>query len=412
MTSDRAVSGDLQSRETYHQTTSPLLFEHFLVIGPSTSTAYEKAKEIQRESSVSRRISRRITGLLKRSFSSPNTSGIAQLIHEHSSKSILDSDVINVEPSILYRYPEDADPPPPEVTDFCLPQGGKLQYIDSQEEETIAEEIFYGLGGSNDHLSRCFIFLLEDKTIESSAADEIGIDANRLYGICIIHPRVLRVHVENEQNELTSYVFESKVCYAFITRFPMFEFFFSAMSSMITAEKLERMEIKNVLNDSVLEYCKYVPAHIIEAVLHQIKNIKPPKYNSEQKIEFIRGVAPITFSRKRPTLDFPEYMQHAISWALPMLLSWLPVDRLIWLLSLLMCEVKIIVIGCEPGMVSCVVLSLLALLRPLSWVAPLIPVLPLKYVEFIESPVPILAGMIIDDEDDEWSPGSLLQRCE
>ena len=64
-----------------------------------------------------------------------------------------------------------------------------------------------------------------------------------------------------------------------------------------------------------------------------------------------------------------------------------------------MCEVKIIVIGCEPGMVSCVVLSLLALLRPLSWVAPLIPVLPLKYVEFIESPVPILAGMIIDDED-------------
>ena len=382
------------------------------MIGPSTTTGYEKAKEIQRESSVTRRISRRITGLLKRSFSSPNTSGLAQLLNDNSSKSILDSNNIDVEPSILYRYPEEADPPPPEVTDFCLPQGGKLHYVNSTDEETVAEEIFYGLGGSNDHLSRCFVFLLEDKTMESSMSDELGADASRLYGICVIHPRVLRVHVENDQDELTSYVFESNVCYAFITRFPLFEFFFSAISSMITAEKLERMEIKNVLNDSILEYCKYVPVHILEAVLHQIKNIRPPKYNCNQRIEFIRGVAPVTISRKRPMLDFPEYMQHAITWALPMLLSWLPIDRLIWLLSLLICEVKVIVIGCEPGMVSCVVLSLLALLRPLSWVAPLIPVLPLKYVEFIESPVPILAGMIVDDDDNEWTPETLLQRCE
>lgn len=382
------------------------------MIGPSSTDGYEKAKEIQRESSVTRRISRRITGLLKRSFSSSNTSGLAHLVHDHSSTSILDSNSIHVEPSILYRYPEEADPPPPEVTDFCLPQGGKLHYVNSTDEEATAEEIFYGLGGSNDHLSRCFVFLLEDKTVESPDSDELGVDTNRLYGICIIHPRVLRVHVENDQDELTSYVFESNVCYAFITRFPLFEFFFSAISSMITAEKLERMEIKNVLHDSILEYCKYVPVHILEAVLHHIKNIPPPKYNSNQRIEFIRGVAPITISRKRPMLDFPEHMQNAISWALPMLLSWLPIDRLIWLLSLLMCEVKVVVIGCEPGMVSCVVLSLLALLRPLSWVAPLIPVLPLKYVEFIESPVPILAGMIIDGDDEEWSPESLLQRCE
>ena len=44
------------------------------------------------------------------------------------------------------------------------------------------------------------------------------------------------------------------------------------------------------------------------------------------------------------------------------------------------------------GMVSCAVMGLLTLLRPLAWVAPLVPILPLKHKELLESPVPILAG--------------------
>jgi hypothetical protein len=105
-------------------------------------------------------------------------------------------------------------------------------------------------------------------------------------------------------------------------------------------------------------------------------------------------------------------MQQAIDWALPTLLSWLPVDRLVWLLSLLMCEIKVIVVGSEAGMVSCAVMSLLALLRPLAWVAPLIPMLPLKYVEFVESPVPILAGIVVSEEDGAWNAENLLEKCE
>ena len=438
---------------------APLLFEHFMVIGPTIESGVERARALRGELHLSTsraRLSRRISNIgsmLRRSFAplTPATSSTnittpvgsnsgsgrsfsdAPPSNHNPSNSPLKSAMaasLPVEPSIIYRFPEDAEAPPPEVVDFCLPLGGKLDYIKAEDEELNAEEIFYGMG-SNDHLSRCFIFILEDKNhhhhVEEipchRSNEEHGVDHNRLYGICVIHPRLLHVNShlqgerETESDGTCEYSFETQVCYAFITRFPLFDFFFSAISSMITAEKLERMELKNNASSydtNLFSNYTYIPKHLLEAVLHQIKNMQPPRYDSDLKIEFIRGmgIPPITIHRTRPSAGFPEYLQNALEWALPALLRWLPVDRLVWLLSLLLCEVKVIVVGSEAGTVSCAVMSILALLRPISWVAPLIPVLPLKYVEFVESPVPILAGVIIDDEDGAWTPENVLEKCE
>lgn len=69
-----------------------------------------------------------------------------------------------------------------------------------------------------------------------------------------------------------------------------------------------------------------------------------------------------------------------------------------------------LVVGAEPGLVSCGVMGLLALLRPLEWVAPLIPVLPVKHMEFVESPVPIVAGLVIDPKDATMASEQLITR--
>lgn len=69
-----------------------------------------------------------------------------------------------------------------------------------------------------------------------------------------------------------------------------------------------------------------------------------------------------------------------------------------------------LVVGYEPGLVSCGVMGLLSLLRPLSWVAPIIPVLPMKHLDFIESPVPIIAGLVLDANDSLTSM-DILDRC-
>jgi hypothetical protein len=60
----------------------------------------------------------------------------------------------------------------------------------------------------------------------------------------------------------------------------------------------------------------------------------------------------------------------------------------------LMCEVKLIIIGSDPATVSCAVIGLTSLLQPLKWVSPMIPIMPLKHIDFLESPVPIVAGEI------------------
>ena len=253
--------------------------------------------------------------------------------------------------AIIYRYPEEAAPPPPEVADFCLPLGSRLEYIRPEDEEAKAEEIFYGLNtGSGEHLSRCFIFMLEDKSGGAGAAaggagEELGVDASRLYGVCVAHPRLLRVRLEEEGGPEGDgdgfYSFESQVCYAFVTRFPFFEFFFTAINSMILAEKLERMERKNssLLSGSLggssggeeedlFAHYRYVPTSLIEAVLQRVKHLPPPRFNSDLSIEFIRGVPAVHLLRPRPTLDFPEHMQHAVNWALPTLVRrYLPAPR-------------------------------------------------------------------------------------
>jgi hypothetical protein len=102
------------------------------------------------------------------------------------------------------------------------------------------------------------------------------------------------------------------------------------------------------------------------------------------------------------------------AWALPTLMSWVPVETLVWTIGLLLCESKIIVVGTEPGMVSCGVMGILSLIRPMLWLAPLIPMLPVKHIDFVESPVPILAGLVYDPSDvnrHKFSATELLRRC-
>lgn len=46
----------------------------------------------------------------------------------------------------------------------------------------------------------------------------------------------------------------------------------------------------------------------------------------------------------------------------------------------------------DLGLLSSVVLALAALIRPLLWVHPLVPVMPMSMVEVLSAPVPYLIG--------------------
>ena len=125
--------------------------------------------------------------------------------------------------------------------------------------------------------------------------------------------------------------------------------------------------------------------------------MRPPRFGESLRFQLNESMAAIAKARPFPPYPVPEYHVAAASWALPILLSWLTPETLVRVLGMIMAEAKVIVIGTEPGIVSCAVMGLLSLLQPLSWVAPLIPILPIKNVDFVESPVPILAGLVVDE---------------
>ena len=131
-------------------------------------------------------------------------------------------------------------------------------------------------------------------------------------------------------------------------------------------------------------------------------------------------VSTISYTRSAPVGEFPEHFINAAEWALPPLLHWLSPKIIAWAIGLLMCEVKLVIIGSDPATVSCGVIGLTSLLKPLQWVSPMIPIMPLKHIDFLESPVPIIAGMVLDGDStapqslasDTITPLSLLQLCD
>lgn len=347
---------------------------------------------------------------------------------------------------ILYRYPYSVEPPPQEVSDFCMPLGGKIAKLSDFDSGTTVQEILFGHSHSK-RSSRCFIFLLEDKTLVDEVGDEeTGVGTNRLYGICVLHPRLVKTPIQNTRrknplavnsNQHNSTIdmsvhgsyngtagmvaesefieFESMVCYAFLTRFPLFDFFFQVIFDLINTERLTRMELAAEHTDSDLLYSRsiyeYLPANVLEEVLARLTKMPPPLHGEKFQFHISPGIKPIESVRVPPPVDFSEHYMNSSEWALPTLLSWMPIESIIWAMSLLLGEAKIVVLGHDYGMVSCAVIGLLVLLRPLDWVSPVIPMLPIKLMDFVESPVPILVGITMNPKEQTISVETIFNRC-
>lgn len=314
---------------------------------------------------------------------------------------------------------------------------------------------------------RSFTFLLENRTQPQSqmqppapdgvdgadgeaspkvaiVPEESGSGSGRLYGFCVVHSRYLNVSGYLSSSSVAgeaatpapaSYDFESPVCYAFISKFPFHELFFNIIYEIINTERVLRMEMMDTTEllpydtdshngtgigkqASTREIDRqtyvYLQRSLLEEILSKVSALPVPGYGDSLRFNVSQYLSlPLTFSRPMPNaFTVGEHMASASNWALPVLLSWIPYEALVWVIGLVLCEAKVIVVGTEVGMVSCAISGILSLISPLKWVAPLIPILPLKHFEFVESPVPLLAGLVIDSHATiTVKPSSILKIC-
>lgn len=106
-------------------------------------------------------------------------------------------------------------------------------------------ELFYG-GAQSKRSARSFVFVLNDSStaLSDPHADDMEGDDGRRFCICVLQPRLVKATASYASTaaEYSSGAeapvplevdVEASVCFAFITRFPLFDFFFQARLSAV-----------------------------------------------------------------------------------------------------------------------------------------------------------------------------------
>jgi DENN (AEX-3) domain len=79
-------------------------------------------------------------------------------------------------------------------------------------------------------------------------------------------------------------------------------------------------------------------------------------------------------------------------WCIPTLLSIVPLERVLLLLTALLLETQVVFVSSNKGVLTATTMATIPLLRPLVWQGPLIPLLPAPLNECLHAPVPGVAG--------------------
>ena len=188
--------------------------------------------------------------------------------------------------------------------------------------------------------SDCFVFVLDDKTVkrkdkksplspvednDEKADSGVPSPGRRLYGICVrqtrkltvplvpliplggdkspVSPRVPPLHsvagrtrstVQGStvqggvasRDEVSSTVYWSRVCFAIVTRFPLFDFFFDVIREIIQIDDETNRQAKRGVEGILSE--GYIPARLLEKVLSRLIKLPPPTYGEKQSYSLFR----------------------------------------------------------------------------------------------------------------------------
>jgi hypothetical protein len=126
-------------------------------------------------------------------------------------------------------------------------------------------------------------------------------------------------------------------------------------------------------------------ASFIDDILQRLRAVPLPDKGLSVSVDVFPAPRPeLALARPQKENDADEKVALLLQWALPSLLSRLSIDRLLEIVSLLLLEMKLVVVSDEIPLLSSATLGLASLLHPLAWAGPLISVLPLSMHEYME----------------------------
>ncbi len=122
------------------------------------------------------------------------------------------------------------------------------------------------------------------------------------------------------------------------------------------------------------------------------------KKSSQQEKLFYINLPTHTSKNERYCVPLP--ISHvAAHWGLSALFTRIKYDDLMICLKCLMIERSVLVLGESSDLVTSCACALVELLKPYTWASNFIPLLPSYMIDFVNSPVPFIIGMAIDNGD-------------
>lgn len=184
------------------------------------------------------------------------------------------------------------------------------------------------------------------------------------------------------------------MCYAVVVATPWIPLFSQILQKMAAQHQKDLDE--QLLDDGSWNVVPNTFVQFVDSMMASIAAVEPPQQGDmlELSLNSPRGSS-WSFSCLRPRVDTgcPENVELLLDWTMPQLLTCLSIPRIILVVSLLLVEMKVIVVSKKMPQLSAGTLGFSALLNPLAWAGPLISVLPPSLLEYLEAPVPLLCGV-------------------
>merc|ERR1712151_1305287 len=100
-----------------------------------------------------------------------------------------------------------------------------------------------------------------------------------------------------------------------------------------------------------------------------------------------------------PKISLPLPLPDVSSeWGVATLLLRFKATAVLLVLNLLLLESSVLVVGTSSEQVTSCALALLDLLKPYEWSSAFIPSIPIDYLDFVSSPVPLIAGIVAENK--------------
>lgn len=289
---------------------------------------------------------------------------------------------------ILLKFPHHSPVEAQDVADFAFPAEVRLVRVDVTQSATGYHSILYGpkqfQRGEN-----CHVFLLKT---QQNVADPN--ESEDMYGVCVS----AREMASLTGPDGSTHDISCPISYCLISRYPFFELHQSVILQILMLLHLKRVKHLGKLAEAEEPVMrlrgKPLGPHQVPACVTLLKKYYEsavPNRGQNLVLPAPKLLLPIQF--QRPQGGKNETNTLIAQWCCPLAWAHLTAETLLDLIELALREFKIIVIDSNLCMLSAAVYSFVPLLAPLKWSGVFLPILPTKLCEFLEAPVPIVAGV-------------------